>query len=297
MSPRPANATRTDIITLLQEGHSNTRISRELHCDKTRVARIRTELGLPTFTPTEQARTIQEKWTQHTRPLDGGHLEWTGERATRSGTPVMRYKEQYYSPAAVAFETKHDRQPEGYVRAECGRPHCVAPDHVNDEAGRRQARQAIRAQRGLGDAPAVCGAGHDQTVHGKYGTDGVAYCGLCKLLDKRAQCDPSRPRPHRYRPATLEEAFRVHTEPLDEGHLLWTGSAQHTTPVVWFAGSLRSANKVGFLLHYGRDPEGTVTSSCPVPMCVAGVHLVDRQMRQRERQLDRLYAGIFGGAS
>ncbi len=116
--PTPPNATNTDIIAMLRDGHSNIRISRDLRCDKTRVARLRKELGLPNVIL--QPLTLEQKWATKTRPVDGGHLEWIGERAKKTGTPVMRYKEVGYSPAAIAFEIRHGRQPKGYVMASAG---------------------------------------------------------------------------------------------------------------------------------------------------------------------------------
>lgn len=308
MSPARPNATRADIIAMLRDGHSNNRIVRELRCDKQRVIRIRAELDLPAFVQAQQTRTLEEKWALSIKPVHDGHLEWTGERAKATGTPVMRYKEVGYSPAAVAFEMRHGRPPQGYVKADCDLKHCIAPDHVNDEAGRQQARRKARAQRGLGDVPAKCVSGHDLAEHAKFESDGTAYCGLCKALDKRAQRDPSVPRRPRLRPASLEEAFQGHAEVAEGGHVRWTGSTSHTTPTVWFEGSLRSAYKVAFRLHHGREPEGMVTPSCDVPLCVAGAHVEDQPMRhrhqqeerqseRREKQLDRLYTGIFGSAA
>lgn len=303
---------RADIIARLREGHSNSRIARDLHCNKPRVAAIRAELDLPGFIPAAQTRTIEEKWALYTRPAAGGHLEWIGERAKATGTPLMRYKEAGYSPAAIAFEQKHGRPPKGYVKAECGYPHCVAPDHVNDEAGRQHARLIRRAERGLGAVPTKCVSGHLLAEHVKFETDGTAYCGLCKVLDKRAQRDPSAARRTKRRPASIEAAFRANAEPVDGGHVRWTGSTSHTTPTMWFGGTTYSAYKVAFRIQHGRDPEGTVTSGCDVPHCVAGAHVEDqpmrrrkqederraaRQERERERQLDRLYAGIFGEAA
>lgn len=308
--PTPLNATRADIVAMLRDGYSNSRISRELRCDKTRVARLRIELGLPNVVL--QPLTLEQKWASKTRPVDGGHLEWTGERAKATNTPLMRYKEASYSPAAVAFEMRHGRPAQGYVKAECGYPHCVAPDHVNDEAGRQQERLRRRAERGLGDVPAQCVSGHDMAEHVKFESDGRAYCGLCKVLDKRAQRNPSAPRRAKRRPASMEEAFRAHAEPVDGGHVRWTGATSHTTPTVWFGGTTYSAYKVAFRIQHGRDPEGTVTSSCDMPGCVAGAHVEDqpmrrrrqederraaRQERERDRQLDRLYSGIFGEAA
>lgn len=184
--PTPPNATRTDIITLLRDGHSNSHISRELHVDKHRVRRIRAELGLPTYVPTEQTRTLEQKWALFTRPADSGHLEWAGERATAAGTPVMRYKEGYYSPAAVAFRLRTGRDPEGYAIADCGLRHCVAPDHVEDEAGRRRNREQLRYLLGGRERKPSCAHGHDQAVHGAYEQDGTAYCRECKRLAKQA---------------------------------------------------------------------------------------------------------------
>jgi hypothetical protein len=287
--PTPLNATNADIIAMLRDGHSNLRISRELRCDKTRVARLRHELGLPGVAL--QPLTLEQKWTACTRPVDGGHLEWTGPRSTTSGTPVMRYKEVGYSPAAVAFTMKHGRDPQGYVRAECGFKQCVAPGHVNDEAGRQQARLARRAERGLGNVPEKCVAGHALSEHAKFEPDGTAYCGLCKLLDKQAQRDPAAPRPHRQRPQSLEEAFRIHAELLDDGHVRWLGGTSHSTPRVWFGGTTYSAYRIAFRIHHGRDPEGQARPSCDVPLCVAGSHIEDRPMRQRT---DSLYTAIFG---
>jgi hypothetical protein len=181
------NATRADIIALLRDGHSNLRIARELHCDKTRVARIRHELDLPTYVKAEQTRTIEEKWHSLTRPLDGGHVGWLGTRGTESGTPVMSYKEQSYSPAAVAFRIRTGRDADGYAIADCGIQHCVAPDHVEDEAGRRRNREQLRYLTGGRERKPECVHGHDQAEHGRYEPDGTAYCELCKAIRKRAE--------------------------------------------------------------------------------------------------------------
>lgn len=188
MSPRPVNATRTDIIALLQEGHSNNRIMRELRCDKQRVIRIRAELGLPAFVKAEQTRTLEEKWALFTKPVDGGHLEWIGTRGTASSTPVLSYKEKLYTAAVIAFRIKHGREPEGYVKAECGLQHCVAPDHVEDEAGRIRLREQLRFLVGGPERKEKCVHGHDLAVHGRFSPDGrTAYCEACKVVRKRAE--------------------------------------------------------------------------------------------------------------
>lgn len=179
-------ATRADIIAMLRDGHSNSRIARELRCDKGRVRRIRVELDLPAYVPAARTRTIEEKWAQHTRPLDGGHLEWTGERHAVFGTPILRYRGKSYSPAAIAFRIRHGRDADGYAIADCGRKHCIDPDHVEDEAGRRRNREQLRYLTGGSERKPFCIRGHDQAVHGAYEADGRAYCRECKRLAKQA---------------------------------------------------------------------------------------------------------------
>lgn len=292
MSPTPVNAPNSEIIAMIRDGHSNLRIARELHVDKTRVARLRRKLDIPNVVL--QPLTLEQKWATRTRPVDGGHLEWIGERAKATGTPVMRYKEASYSPAAIAFEIKHGRKPRGYVRADCDFKQCVAPDHVNDEVGRHQARLKVRAERGLGDLAERCTRGHDQAEHGRLEPDGTAYCQMCKVLDKRAQRAGSAPRQRKPHASSLEEAFRLRVEPIDGGHVRWTGSSSHTTPTLRFQNANHSPYRIAFRLHYGRDPEGPARPSCGMPHCVAGAHLEDRPMRQRTASL---YSAIFGAAA
>ncbi|MEU0207401.1 hypothetical protein [Streptomyces canus] len=178
------NASRADIIAMLRDGHSNSRIARELHVDKQRVRRIRQELGLPAFVPVEQTRTIEEKWALFARTVDGGHMEWTGTCGTASGTPVLSYKEKVHTAASIAFTIHHGREPHGYVLPECDMQHCVAPDHVEDEQGRLAKRAALRAAAGWRDRAETCSQGHDQSDHGRLYPNGVAYCHACMVERK-----------------------------------------------------------------------------------------------------------------
>ncbi|WP_138964258.1 hypothetical protein [Streptomyces sp. YIM 121038] len=179
------NATRADIIAMLHDGHSARKIARSLHCAKTRVVQIRRELGLPVFVQATEPDTAEEKWAQFVQPAEHGHLEWTGP--LRATTPVMRHKGKHYSPAAIAFRIQHGREPKGMVFAECGRPHCVAPAHVEDEPGRLRAREQFRYLRGGRERKPFCGQGHDQAEHGRYGPDGTAYCAACNTVQARAR--------------------------------------------------------------------------------------------------------------
>ena len=138
---------RDAIVAQLRNDLSNAAIARALGCDGHRVGAIRRELGLPNFRP--KKLTLEQKWEKHTKPLEGGHLEWTGERASASGTPVLRYEEACYSPASIAFEKHHGRKSKGHVKAECGVRQCVAPAHVEDEPGRQRLREQLRRIRGI----------------------------------------------------------------------------------------------------------------------------------------------------
>lgn len=179
------NATREDIVRALRTGQSDTAISRQLRCDRVRVRAIRRSLGLPCVPL--QPLTLEQKWATFTKPAEGGHVEWTGERQSASGTPVLRYREKPYSSAAVAFRVRTGRDPVGYVFAECGVRHCVAPAHVEDEPGRARAREQLRLITGRGERPETCVHGHDQAEHGLYESDGRAYCGACKRAQRAAE--------------------------------------------------------------------------------------------------------------
>ncbi|MET7475106.1 hypothetical protein ABZT17_12200 [Streptomyces sp. NPDC005648] len=180
--PHPKDA---QIRRLLRKGLSNTAIATKLGVDRAAVRRIRKETGIPS--PERQPLSLEEKWKQRTRPMEGGHLEWTGERVNASRTPVMRYKEATYTAAAIAFRQRTGRDPVGQAKAECGVHQCVAPDHVEDEPGRTRLREQLRILLGKGERPSSCRRGHDQGEHGRLSPDGVAYCQLCHVLGRTAR--------------------------------------------------------------------------------------------------------------
>jgi hypothetical protein len=181
---RVVNATREDITAALRAGLSNSAVSRRLRCDKKRVQALRAELGLP-VTPA-QPLTLVEKWTARTREVEGGHLEWTGQRQRPSGTPVMVYSGRTYTAARIAYRIRTGRDPEGYAMPTCAMAHCVAPDHQDDEADRARVREQLRYLTGGRPRPPRCRHGHDQAKHGRYGPGGVAYCEACKVVRRRA---------------------------------------------------------------------------------------------------------------
>ncbi|MFB6787645.1 hypothetical protein ACFCWT_13310 [Streptomyces olivaceus] len=95
--------------------------------------------------------------------------------------------------------------------------------------------------------------------------------------------------------ATLEDAYRAHTEPAADGHARWTGYLDGTLPILCHAGERTPAPRIAFRLHHGRAPEGRLRRTCTVPGCVAGAHYADRRIREANQRADRAFAAIFGG--
>jgi hypothetical protein len=178
---------KRDQVRALLATHSNTQIADQLHMDKRTVGALRQEAGIPYVPAPRGYATAEEKWAARVVPVDGGHLEWTGERRTSSATPVMRYRDVAMSPAAIAFRKRTGREPVGQVRAECDHPQCVAPEHVEDEPGRQALRLQLRHLQGLPDPDPLCPHGHDQAEHGRFQRDGRPYCVECKRLAKQAE--------------------------------------------------------------------------------------------------------------
>ncbi|WP_369043435.1 hypothetical protein [Streptomyces sp. Midd1] len=176
------------IRQLLAQNKTTEAIARELAVDRGAVRRIRREAGVPN--PAVQPMTLAEVWATHTQPVDGGHLLWTGSRASVSRTPVMRYKDVTYTAAAVAFRQRTGREPVGQVKAECGMSQCVEPAHVEDEPGRAHVREQLHHLLGKGPRRPFCRRNHDQAVHGRYGPNGGSYCRACHDLQRNSTPGP-----------------------------------------------------------------------------------------------------------
>lgn len=172
--PHPKDA---EIRALLHAGHGNTEIHRRTGADVSAVRRIRALLGVPA--PVRTVPSLEEKWRKATKPVPGGHLEWTGSRVGESRTPVLFHQDTTHTAARVSFRLRTGRDPVGPVRSECGVLHCVAPEHVEDEPGRARLREQLRNVLGLGPRPDKCRRGHDQATHGRLAPDSTAYCEAC----------------------------------------------------------------------------------------------------------------------
>jgi len=138
-------AIRADIAELLRAGGSDRRIAQQLHVDYRTVAAARRALGLPkTKNGPKPAATVEELWRARTRPVDGGHLLWTGH-VTNTGTPAVRHGGRLLSAYRIAWRLRTGREPDGYVAPSCGMPLCVAPEHVETAAERRRNEAAFEA--------------------------------------------------------------------------------------------------------------------------------------------------------
>ncbi|MFF1686050.1 hypothetical protein [Streptomyces sp. NPDC058254] len=290
------DTTRDRLAAMLRDGATNRTAARTLGIDKATAARYRTALGLPPATPPPPRNrsdlTVEEKFATYLRPVEDGHAEWTGRRAKSNGTPTFSHHSQTYTARSIGFRIRTGRDPVGYVTTECDRKNCVAPDHLADEPGRIERRAQLAEESGRPTQIVECGRGHDVATHRRYTPGGNAYCGTCHTITKQARKQGkavSRP------PATksAEEAFRLRTQPVDGGHVLWTGTTSHGTPALTWRGKSAGPYRLAFRLHYGREPEGYVTAACDVPLCVAGPCMQDQPMRKA----DRLFEQIFGTAA
>lgn len=72
-----------------------------------------------------RTRTLQSLYDEHTTPMAGGHLAWTG------GTQQY-VNNRRYSPWQIAFIVGRGHEPHGPVRSDCGHPKCVLPAHLAD---------------------------------------------------------------------------------------------------------------------------------------------------------------------
>ncbi|WP_411092245.1 hypothetical protein [Streptomyces sp. 049-1] len=178
-----------EILAALRAGGSNNGIRQQLGVDKVAVARIRRENGIPDVMnqPHPEPPSLHEQWRQHAKELDGGHITWTGSRATGSGTPLLRDRGTWYSAAGIAFEIRTGRTPTGQVKAECDVKQCVAPACVEDEPGRQNLRLQLRRLKGLPDPPTgKCPNGHALAVDGRLDGGLAPYCEGCKRDTRRA---------------------------------------------------------------------------------------------------------------
>ncbi|MGY0067687.1 hypothetical protein ACWZEH_12845 [Streptomyces sp. QTS137] len=133
---------RADVAELLHAGYSDTAIARQLGVDRNKtVAPARTALGLPKAKRgVKPAATPEDLFWRRVRPLDDGHMEWTGYR-DHNGSPSLRHGGRNLSAYRIAYRIATGRDPEGYALPSCGRDGCVKPGHHSDREDRAQERK------------------------------------------------------------------------------------------------------------------------------------------------------------
>ncbi|MGW3971136.1 hypothetical protein ACWEFD_17790 [Streptomyces ardesiacus] len=172
-----------EILAALRAGGSNNGIAQQLGVDKSAVARVRRNHGIPEVLDRRRAErpSLEDQWRENVKELPDGHLEWTGERVNRGTSPVLRYLGSYYSPAGIAFRMRTGRDAQGQVKAECNVHQCVAPACVEDAPGRQGLRLQLRRLKGLPDPPTgTCPSGHDLALDGRLDAKLSPYCEGCK---------------------------------------------------------------------------------------------------------------------
>jgi hypothetical protein len=186
-----STATVDHLAAMFREGATNKEAVLALGIDKQTAARYRTRLGFGPApkrpAPNRSPLTVEQKFMTYTRPVEGGHLEWTGRRTRSNGTPMFTHHERSYTARSIAFRVATGRAPEGYVTAECENPECVAPAHVEDEPGRTHVRAQLAAVIGTATPLVECNRGHATATHRRYSPDGAPYCAACVAEVKRAR--------------------------------------------------------------------------------------------------------------
>lgn len=280
---------RAAIEELLRAGYGDRTIARQAGATLASVTRLRAELGLPKAVGgTKKAGSLEDLFWRRTQPAGDGHLNWTGHRSGK-GTATLHWGKNVHSALRVAYRIRTGHDPDGYAHATCNHPGCIAPDHVDDSAitPRRPHHRSA-----TGRTP----NGSDQDI------EALLRQGLSdKQIGKRLHTNPKRAARIRARlglPAiesprlSFEDRWAANTEPVDGGHLRWTGRLRDgTTPAVLHEGRDASPRRIAFERLHDRPADGRVLPGCGYGPCVRPEHLEDQVMRQ---QLDTQLAAIFG---
>ncbi|MEU1853650.1 hypothetical protein ABZ499_31400 [Streptomyces sp. NPDC019990] len=114
---------------------SNDAAAALLGIDRKIVAEVRATLGIPRALPPRKQPTewTREAFEEMTVLLRGGHRRWRG-RSTPDGVPMVGRTETAYR---LAFRLHYEREPDGPVRVDCERKHCVEGSHLKDRIMRQ----------------------------------------------------------------------------------------------------------------------------------------------------------------
>ncbi|WP_406156902.1 hypothetical protein [Streptomyces canus] len=135
---------RDDIAELLRAGVPQIHICRQLHVAPLTVQRTREALGLPSpKTCRVLPATPEDAFAKYTRPIDGGHLQWTGPLKSR--VPFFRHQGQHHYVRRVSFRWQYGRDPIGNVTPSCDVKGCVAGRCLQDRPMREHTESLYAA--------------------------------------------------------------------------------------------------------------------------------------------------------
>lgn len=167
----------TEMRALIRGGLTNTQVAQRLRMRRSTVAETRKAMGVDPARRTPVG-TLEDAYWARTRPVDGGHLLWTGLR-NQYGVPLVPYVGRRYSAQRVAFRAHYGREPEGVVLAVCDVPRCVAGRCLDDEAARRRTRAQLAAVLGMDHSAERCPRGHRYAETVMYRSNGQRECKVC----------------------------------------------------------------------------------------------------------------------
>lgn len=157
---------RAAVIEMAATSATTAHIARTLRLHRDTVRRIRNAASHPAGPGGRvQPLSLEQAWTARTRPVDGGHLEWTGGRHHRGGVLVMRYMGKEYTAARIAYRIQHGTYPVGRAVPACGKKHCVAPAHLVDTVAKHRPTPGARyasAEQKLAALTRLLDSGHTQ---------------------------------------------------------------------------------------------------------------------------------------
>lgn len=280
---------RADVAELLRAGYGDRTIARQLgDVTISSVTRARTLLRIPKARGgNKAAASAEDLFWRRIKPVDGGHMEWAGNRSSR-GTPVIHWQRTTLSAYRIAYRIRHGHDPQGYGHTACDHEGCVAPEHVADSATTpRRGHHHHGGCRPNGDRADIVRLLHEglsnKAIGARIHTDPMRVA--------RIRAEEGLPKTPPAPPATFEDAWAAATEPTDDGHLRWIGTHRDTQPQIRANGRTVSARRAAFEHLHGRPAKGPVWPGCGWGPCVKPEHLEDRPMRD---QLANQLASIFG---
>lgn len=209
---------------------------------------------------------------------------------------------QGLSNAAIGKQLHVERQTVGRIRHELGIPLLPAQPLTVEEKWRQRVREAdgghlewTGERSTSGNVPVMRHSGSTYTAARlgfriQHGHDPAGYakprCGVQHCVAPSHQDDTGANRParqHHARYASPEAKLAALTEPVDGGHVRWTGPMDGPHPLLKHDGRRWPVSTLAFRQRYGREPIGTVRVGCDFPGCLAGAHLDDTPARAAHR--------------